>query len=193
VDRSTSAEANAFYTSVVATLYVARTDALAPVFLNELRRLLDDAYNDGFSDDDWDHTIGGIHVWVADRDGLISHASVVERTLVCSGQMLRVGYVEAVATSAARRRQGHGTTVMQRVGDVIRERFALGGLSTGAHGFYEALGWERWRGLTFVDGPLGRQPTPDDDDGIMILRTTRSPHLDLEGDIVCDWRSGDVW
>jgi hypothetical protein len=27
----------------------------------------------------------------------------------------------------------------------------------------------------------------------MILRTSRSPALDLDGDNVCDWRLGDVW
>jgi hypothetical protein len=27
----------------------------------------------------------------------------------------------------------------------------------------------------------------------MILRTSRSPRLDLDGAIVCDWRLGDVW
>ena len=69
----------------------------------------------------------------------------------------------------------------------------LGALSTGTHAFYKRLGWEEWRGPTFVDGPRGRERTPDDDGGIMILRTSSSPHLDLDGEIVCDWRRGDVW
>ena len=69
----------------------------------------------------------------------------------------------------------------------------VGALSTGTHGFYASLGWERWRGPTFVDAPGGRTPTPDDDGDIMILRTSRSPRLDLDGAIVCDWRPGDVW
>lgn len=69
----------------------------------------------------------------------------------------------------------------------------MGVLSTGAHGFYEALGWERWRGPTFMEGPDGPEATPNDDGDIMILRTPRSPRLDLDGAIVCDWRPGDVW
>ena len=39
----------------------------------------------------------------------------------------------------------------------------------------------------------GRERTPDDDGDVMILHTPRSPRLDLDGDIVCDWRPGDVW
>jgi aminoglycoside 2'-N-acetyltransferase I len=132
-------------------------------------------------------------VWLAGADGVVSHASLVARTLICSGQRLRVGYVEAVASSAARRRQGHGTRVMCRINDLIRAQYALGVLSTGEHLFYERLGWERWRGRTLVDGPRGLEPTPDDDGGIMVLGTPQTPPLDLDGDIVADWRRGDVW
>lgn len=176
------------------TLRIASSDELAPRVLRDLRGLLDVSYDDeGFTDDDWDHTLGGTHVWLEDDGRLVSHASVVERILVCAGQRLRVGYVEAVATAVAHRRRGHGATVMRSIGDIIGERYVIGALSTGAFGFYELLGWERWRGPTFVDGPHGRARTPADDDAIMILRTRRSPELDLDGDIVCDWRAGDVW
>jgi aminoglycoside 2'-N-acetyltransferase I len=174
------------------TLGSASSDTLDSSFLHELRVLLDTAFSD-FTDEDWAHALGGVHVWLIGSGGLISHASVVERTLVCSGQRLRVGYVEAVATVAVHRRKGHGATVMKRIGDLIRERYALGALSTGSHAFYETLGWERWRGPTFVDGPRGRERTPDDDGSIMILRTAGSPRFDLDGEIVCDWRSGSVW
>ncbi len=63
----------------------------------------------------------------------------------------------------------------------------------GAHAFYEHKGWERWQGRTFVDTAEGRRPTPEDDDGVMILRTDRTGDLDANGDLVCDWRPGDVW
>ena len=69
----------------------------------------------------------------------------------------------------------------------------LGALSTGTSEFYGRLGWEPWRGSTFVNGLHGLERTPDDDGGILILRTPRSPHLDLDGDIVTDWRAGDAW
>jgi aminoglycoside 2'-N-acetyltransferase I len=175
------------------TLHAAPSDALTSSFLRDLRTLLNTAFEGDFTDDDWDHAIGGVHVWVSDPGGLISHGSFVERTLVLAGETLRVGYVEAVATAAAHRRTGHAATVMKHIGELIRERLPLGALSTGSHDFYETLGWERWRGPTFVDGPRGRERTVDDDGGLMILRTSRSPRLDLDGEIVCDWRLGDVW
>jgi aminoglycoside 2'-N-acetyltransferase I len=175
------------------TLHHATTDALPPRVRGEIRALLDAAFEGDFSDHDWNHASGGLHAWVRGPDGVISHGAVVARTLTCSGQVLHVGYVEAVATAAAHRRRGHGAAVMRRLGEHIQGTWPLGALSTGTPAFYESVGWERWRGPTFVAGPAGRLRTPDDDGGIMILRTTRSPSLDLDGDIVCDWRPGDVW
>jgi aminoglycoside 2'-N-acetyltransferase I len=171
----------------------ASTDDLHPSFLREVRTFLDDAFAGSFTDHDWAHAQGGMHVWLVDSRGLISHGSLVERTLICSNHTMRVGYVEAVATANAHRRRGYGTIVMKHLGELIRARYQLGVLSTGAHRFYESLGWERWRGPTLVNGPGGQERTPEDDDGIMILRTPRSPMLDVTGDIVCDWRAGAVW
>jgi hypothetical protein len=48
------------------------------------------------------------------------------------------------------------------------------------------------RGPTFADTSDGRARTPADDGGVMVLRTQRSPRLDLDDAIVCDWRPGDV-
>src|SRR6266571_4956362 len=102
----------------MAKLHAATTDALAGSFLRDLRTLLDNAFEGDFTDDDWAHALGGVHVWVSDSQGVISHGSLVERTLVCAGQPLRGGYVEAVATVAAHRREGHGTTVMRHIGEL---------------------------------------------------------------------------
>jgi aminoglycoside 2'-N-acetyltransferase I len=176
------------------TLHTASSDALSSPLLAELRAMLDVAYEGDFSDQDWQHLLGGTHVWLTGPDdAVVSHAALVERVLECSGQPLRVGYVEAVATAKAHRRAGYGTAVMHHIASFIHGRYPLGALSTGEANFYSALGWERWRGETFVNAPHGRVRTPDDDGGIMILRTLRSPALDLDGPIVCDWRPGDVW
>jgi aminoglycoside 2'-N-acetyltransferase I len=174
-------------------LHVLPTDALDPELRRALRAMLDAAYDGDFAAEDWEHALGGTHVWIDGPDGIVSHGAVVPRRLACDGHALRTGYVEAVATVAARRRRGHGTAVMRRLGEIIRAEFDLGVLSTGSHAFYAALGWERWRGESFVIAPEGRVRTPDDDDGLMVLRTPRSPALDLAGPIVADWRTGDVW
>src|SRR5688500_18188972 len=126
-------------------LHTASTTALSESCLRDIRILLDAAYAGDFTDDDWSHALGGTHVWLTGSGGVIIHASLVERTLVCSGRTLRVGYVEAVATAPAHRRQGHAATVMSRIGELIRERYLLGALSTGTPAFYQTLGWEKWR------------------------------------------------
>lgn len=169
------------------------TNTLPGALRTEVKSLLAATFGDDFSDHDWQHALGGVHVWLSDSGRVISHASLVERTLACSGERIRVGYVEAVATLSPYRRNGYGSLVMTRIGELIRERYTLGALSTGTHAFYEKLGWERWRGPSFVDDPCGRARTPDDDGSVMVLRTARSPEVDLDGEIVCDWRRGDVW
>ncbi|MEE9282048.1 MAG: GNAT family N-acetyltransferase [Myxococcota bacterium] len=174
-------------------LCVAPTADLSERERTRLRALLDGAFGDDFSEHDWNHALGGVHVWVSDARGPISHGSLIARTLVCDGHRLRVGYVEAVATRADRRLQGNATRVMRGIAELIRASYPLGALSTGEQSFYSRLGWETWRGPTAVDAPDGRRPTPEDDGGIMILRTPASPRLDLGAEIVGDWRDGDVW
>ena len=107
---------------------------------------------------------------------------------------VRAGYVEAVAVLPTRHGTGLGTAVMRALGEVIAREFELGALSTGEWRFYEGLGWERWRGPTWVRHPHGRlERSPDDDDSLMILRTPTSPPIDLFAPLTCDARPGDAW
>ena len=85
--------------------------------------------------------------------------------------------------------------VMQEAGRVIERDYELGALAdgTGIPGFYQRLGWETWRGPTFVAGPEGPVRTAEDDGGILVLRTPATAGLEPTGPLVCDWRAGDVW
>jgi aminoglycoside 2'-N-acetyltransferase I len=150
--------------------------------------------DEAFTEDDWQHALGGLHV-VVELDGvLVAHAAVVERELDVDGRPVRTGYVEAVATDPDRQGQGLGTTVMRAVTADIRERFELGALGTGSHRFYERLGWLTWQGPTSVLMPDGRtRRTPDEDGYILVLPTPSSPSLDLTAPIRCRWRPGAVW
>ena len=146
-----------------------------------------------FSDDDWQHALGGVHfVLELDRD-IVAHASVVEREIHVGDQAFRTGYVEAVATDPARQGVGLGSIVMTDATEYINERFDLGGLGTGRQSFYGRLGWKIWAGPSSVRAADGDQPTPDDDGSIMVLETPTTPSLDLAAPISCDWRPGDVW
>ena len=170
-------------------VHVVRTGDLTEDRLARIRVLLVEAFGGGFSDDDWAHALGGWHVLAGDE----AHAAVIERTIEVGGRPLRAGYVEAVATAPALQGRGLGSTIMRRVGDLLRERFELGVLSTGRHGFYERLGWERWQGPSYVRDGDSVVRTADEDDGIMVLRYGTTARVELAASIACESRSGDDW
>jgi aminoglycoside 2'-N-acetyltransferase I len=174
------------------------TPEVPPARLAEIRALLDAAFVDdpegGFTDDDWTHTVGGLHVVVLEGGLVVAHAALVSRTIEVDGVPFRTGYVEGVATLRRRRGEGLGTLAMEPITDQTRRAEELGVLGTGAYRFYERLGWERWQGPSFVrrrDGSVER--TAKDDDGLMVLRTGPSAAIDLASSITCHDRPGDCW
>jgi aminoglycoside 2'-N-acetyltransferase I len=178
--------------SHVPELRIAHTADLHERDLACARALLDDAFDD-FTDDDWEHALGGVHATAWEGRELVAHASVVQRRLLHRGTALRTGYVEAVAVRADRRRRGLGGTMMGAIERVIRRAYDLGALGTAedAVPFYEARDWQRWRGSTSTLSPTGIIATPDEDGGIFVLPVSIS--LDLDSALTCDWREGDVW
>lgn len=175
-------------------LRIVETRDLSDAERQAIRRMLDAAFGGDFSDDDWAHALGGWHVLIDVPSLVIAHAAVVERRLLVGPHEFSAGYVEAVAVAPEHQRTGLGTRIMQAATDLVRERFALGALSTGEWGFYERLGWHRWRGPTHVrraDGTLLR--SAEEDDGVMVLRCGPSEGLDLSAAIACDERRGDSW
>jgi aminoglycoside 2'-N-acetyltransferase I len=170
-------------------------EELGAADLAQLLDLFATCWPDGdFTSDDVDHAMGGVH-WLAEAGGrVIAHASVVPRWFDVCGQRTLVGYVEAVCTHPAWQRRGVASRLMDSVNGHIRDGFDLGALSTGIAAVYRSNGWEHWRGPSFVRLATGPQPTPDEDGGILVLRTPRTPaDLDVHGPIVCDWRAGDAW
>ena len=164
------------------------------VRLRQIRGLLDVAFGGDFSDQDWDHTLGGDHVIVEDDGVLVAHAAVVGRVLEIDGAAWNTGYVEGVATLPGRQGKGFGALTMTEAMTLLRRRYALGALSSELHAFYERLGWERWQGPTFVrrsDGELVR--TAEEDDGVMVLRFGASADVDMTSAIACGARAGDDW
>ncbi|MGE0363329.1 MAG: GNAT family N-acetyltransferase [Vicinamibacterales bacterium] len=172
---------------------VVTTADLAAADLAAVRALMDAAFDD-FSDDDWAHALGGWHALIREQGVVVAHGSVVARWISIGDREFRAGYVEAVGVAPRRQRQGLGTAVTTALCQTIRTEFEIGVLSSGEWGFYERLGWERWRGPTFVRGADGSMTrTPDDDDGVMVLRVGPMPAIDPTAPIACDARSGDAW
>lgn len=183
-------------------------DDLPPSLLATVRRLVWSAFEpvpDGldsdaaadaghsFADEDWEHTFGGLRVLATDGGVPVGHAAVVPRLLHVGGEPFRGGYVEGVATAPDRQRLGVGSQVMERVADLVRGEHELGALSTGRTAFYARLGWERWLGETYVRDGAHLVRTPDEDDGVMVLRHGPSAGIDLTAAITCEARSGDDW
>ncbi len=161
--------------------------------LAEIRDLLDEAFGGDFSEDDWDHALGGWHAVVLEGERVVSHAAVVPRVLEVAGRAFATGYVEGVATLPGREREGLATAALSALDPAIRGNFELGALSTGSHGLYERLGWERWHGPTFARHGDRLIRTEEDDDGLMVLRFGPSEKVALDSSICCDDRPGDAW
>jgi aminoglycoside 2'-N-acetyltransferase I len=164
------------YIRVAATLEL-ETDTLAAV-----RALLEEVFAGEFTEDDWQHCLGGVHALAYDGDRLVGHGSVVQLRLSCDGRELRTGYVEGMGVLAAMRRRGFGAAVMQALEDRIRDVYALGALAAtdGAMPFYEQRGWAKWTG-----------PTEPDGEGAVYVLPVEP--IDPAGTLVADWREGDIW
>jgi aminoglycoside 2'-N-acetyltransferase I len=177
----------------VAELRTAHTADLDPADLKAARALLDEVFNGEVTEADWEHALGGVHALVWDGPTLIGHGSVIQRRLLHRGRALRAGYVEAVAVRADRRGQGHGAAMMGALERVLRRAYDLGALGATDEGarFYAARGWKLWRGPSSALTPAGVRRTPDDD-GCLYVFELAVP-LDLDGELTCDWRDGDVW
>jgi aminoglycoside 2'-N-acetyltransferase I len=185
----------------VPTLTVAHTAQLEPATLDAARLMVQAAFRarpvfplaGGFTDLDWQHALGGMHAVVQDGGDLLAHGSVIQRRFLHAGRSWRVGYVEAVAVAVPAQRRGHGAAVMAALEDVIAGAYDFGALSATSDGvpLYRSRGWRLWRGPASVLSPGGVTRTPDEDGSIYVL--PGDADLDLDGELICDWRDGDLW
>lgn len=181
------------------TRTVLHTARVPPEWWPSTRVLMDAAFDD-FTDEDWEHALGGEHAFVVEESAagsrVVAHGALVLRRCLHRGRVLRMGYVEAVAVEPARQRQGHGGWVMSRL-EALAPAFDLLalGASEAGRGLYERRGWVPWRGPTSVLGPEGVVATPDEDGHVLVLvpPDRSGGALDLDAALTCDWREGDVW
>ena len=173
-------------------IHAAHTSELDPAVLAAARSLLYEVFDD-MTEDDWEHSLGGVHAIAWEGDELVGHAAVIQRRLLHGGRALRAGYVEGVGVRASRRRRGHGAAMMDVLERVVRGAYDLGalGATDEAAEFYAGRGWRLWQGPTSALTPAGIERTADDDGGVYVL--PGAIPLDLAGELTCDWRGGDVW
>lgn len=172
----------------------ATTDELGAAGLAQVLDLCRACWPDGsFSADDLAHASGGRHFLAEVGGRIVAHAAVVERRLEVDGRPLRAGYVEAVATLPAWRRQGIATRLMTAANRWIAARYEVGALSAAAPRLYERAGWEPWAGPLGVrtrDGVVASDPEAEQ---VMVLRTPATPPLTLREALTCEERAGDAW
>ena len=83
--------------------------------------------------------------------------------------------------------------MMDTLERVLRDAYDVGalGATDEAADFYAARGWQLWQGRGQALTPTGIQRT-EEEDGCIFVFPLAVP-LDLSGDLICDWRDGDVW
>lgn len=183
-------------TGVEASLVVAPSTELGRARFARVDALCEEAFGHPFAAI-WSSVGSGTHV-VAEANGkVVGHAMLVERAMHvgrgAAAHRLRTGYVENVATQPAIQGQGIGSLIMRRIGELIAERFVIGGLATGSNPFYARLGWETWTGPTFVRTDRGDVRTAQHDGHVMLLRVAATPPLAGDEPISIGWRPGEIW
>lgn len=175
------------------TLQVAHTSGIAPAVLAEARDLLDVVFPGEMTDDDWEHSLGGMHVLARCEGRVIGHASLIQRRIVHGGVALRTGYIEGVGVHPDCQRRGIGGQMMDTLEKMIAAAYDIGALGASDAGvpFYEQRHWVKWLGPTSAMTPEGIVRTADEDGWIYVLPGSHS--LDIHGELTCDWRGGDVW
>lgn len=136
---------------------------------------------------------GGWHFLAYHDDQLVSHAMVTTRWLQPEGQpLLKTAYVDAVATLPAYQGRGYGSTVLRQLANDIDSQYVIACLETDREAFYERLGWQTWRGPLAGRGEQGLIPTPEQH-GIMILRLSQTPPLNLAAMLTIECQTGRIW
>ncbi|QOV35352.1 GNAT family N-acetyltransferase [Streptomyces ferrugineus] len=181
-------------TAAAFSVRTAHTADLTPAELRVIRALLDEAFDGDFSDEDFEHGLGGLHALVHDTAGrLVGHGSVIMRRVRHRERWLRVGYVEAVAVRPHVRRCGLGGRVMAELERVVDRAYDAGMLSASDEGaaLYAGRGWQVWSGRVCALGLDGVVRLPDEE-GSIFVRTALAGPLDPAFELVFDWRDGDV-
>jgi aminoglycoside 2'-N-acetyltransferase I len=137
---------------------------------------------------------GGRHALGYHGSEFVSHAVATTRWLQPAGRPpLKTAFVDAVATLPSYEGLGYASAVMRHLAEDVGGDFTIGCLETERDGFYRRLGWELWRGPLAgrrADGSL--VPTPDQT-GIMVLRLTNTPELDLDAMLTIECQPTRIW
>lgn len=136
---------------------------------------------------------GGWHFLAYLDEQLVSHALVTTRWLQPEGlSLLKTAYIDAVATLPAYQGLGYGSALMRQLASDIDREYVIACLETERETFYDPLGWQTWRGPLAGRSEQGLIPTPEQR-GIMVLRLSQTPPLNLDSALSVECQSGRIW
>lgn len=136
---------------------------------------------------------GGLHFLAYRDEQLVSHALVTTRWLQPEDQpLLKTAYVDAVATLPTHQGYGYGSALMRQLAREIDREYVIACLETERITFYERLGWQTWRGPLGGRSEQGLIPTPEQN-GIMILRLSQTPALNLDSALTIESQNERIW
>ena len=81
---------------------------------------------------------------------------------------------------------------MRHLASSIESEYTIGCLETEVAGFYQPLGWELWRGPLAGRSERGLIPTPEQK-GIMVLRLSQTPALNLDSTLTIECQAERIW
>jgi len=172
----------------------ARTEDLKEPIRNAIIELCVDAHQEQDFRNLFTYISSGALHFLAFHDKLlVSHAMVTTRWLQTENQpLLKTAYIDAVATLPAYQGQGYGSALMRRLASDIDREYMIACLETDRETFYERLGWQTWRGRLAGRGEQGLIPTPEQR-GVMVLRLSQTPVLDLNSLLTIESQTGRIW
>jgi len=172
------------------TIEINTKESLSQPEINEIIHLCSTAFDEDFTIY-YKTFIDPIHLLARIDGELVSHALWITRWLQIRGQKpMRTAYVEGVATIQNLRKQGFASLIMECLAVEITG-YDIGGLSPADTTLYSRLGWEYWGGSLFTRKE--NLWTPVQEETAMILRTPRTPIIDLKSPLSIEWREGEVW
>jgi aminoglycoside 2'-N-acetyltransferase I len=125
------------------------------------------------------------------REELVSHLSIVPRYIAVDGVELNGVYIESVATRPEFWGRRFGTALLSAASAHIMDTYDIGAMSTDRVDFYRRAGWQSWAGRSFVQETDEVRPVRPV--GTIMVIVAPCLDLNIQGDIVTDWREGDIW
>ena len=182
----------AFYTLEMLRISRALDSDFTTQIESALQSLMSEAFEGDFSEEDWQHTFGGMRFLGYMDNQLIAHGAVIQRWMDVDGERKLVGYVEGIAVTPTLWRKGFGSLLMAELTTYCRSEFPLSMLSTGEKDFYRRHGWSDFAGESYVSNAGVEIRTEDEDEGLMYLLGASQDNVSPRK-VVCESREGDAW